>query len=564
MDANLGHLRFVLFQPAHLVTSIFFPLRTGETPHCVHQRGGRWYARLHSISQGKSLPMEDLVAPDSRLEPRNAELTPGRLALVIVALCFVIAVLPFLVPAIPVGTDVGKHLMVARVLADYSNPLLGYNRYFTILWRPLPAVLGDLTLAGLVKLSDPLLAVKLYYLAFAVVLWISSRFYLKSLGQPALAAILLFPLLHTFYVFSGFLPFIVTFALYPLLLGILLGGPPSWMRSVFLALTLLVLYGFHPIGAAVGCFSVFFLSIDWKQRSVSWINMVSVLPASLLMAYFSLTKVRATPQFHSPLGQIKAYVAYNVFSLSNSSSYFFILLLLLLGAVAVWDSVHQRTLYVRLLFLSAVFVAIGLVMPYQIGADFIIGSRTLPFAIITTVGALRWSAQRLRVAALAASLFLLLSSALNLHQVLAVQAPYRVFLSGMPSVKFGSKILPILGNVHFGGNEFILPFNGVEDLYSVYRGGANPYVFAEPLVRTGGNLLHATFSRSYTSKFSGGSTPDYRGVSNDYDYVICWACSPAVTAVIEHEAPLVFRNGRLSVYQGSSQRNGAVPDATSP
>ena len=497
--------------------------------------------------------MTVLSAPDSRLEQRNPELTSGPLALTILVLCFVIAVLPFLVPAIPAGTDVGKHLMVARVLADYSDPLLGYSPYFTIVWRPLPAVLGDLALAALVRLSEPLLAVKLYYLAFAAGLWICARFYLNSLRQPAFAAILLFPLLHTFYVFSGFLPFIVTFAIYPLLLGIVIGRPPSCLRSLALALTLLVLYGFHPIGAAVGCFSVVFLSIDRERRSVSWISVLSVLPASLLMAYFLLTKVRTTPQFHSPLGQIKAYVAYNVFSLSRSSSYLFVLLLFLLGAVAVWDALHNKTFHGRLLALAAVLIAIGLVMPYQVGAEFIIGSRTLPFAITATVGAVRWSAKRLRAAALAACLFLVSSAALNLHQLLAVQPSYRVFLSGMPSVRLGSKILPIIKNVRFGGNEYISPFNGVEDLYNVYRGGANPYVFADPIVRTGGNLLHATFSRSYTSKFLGGGTPDYRGVANDYDYIICWGCPPAVTAVIEREAPLVFRNGLLSVYQGSNQ-----------
>ena len=360
----------------------------------------------HKVYSGRraNTAMKVLVASGSPLERRNAELISEPLALVILAICFVISVLPFLVPAIPAGTDVGKHLMVARVLADYSDPLLGYGRYFTIVWRPLPAVLGDMTLAGLVKLSEPLLAVKLYYLAFAGCLWICARFYLNSLRQPVLAAILLFPLLHTFYVFSGFLPFIVTFAIYPLVLGILIGRPPSRLRSLVLALTLLVLYGFHPIGAAVGCFSVLFLSIDRKKWSVSWISVLSVLPASLLMAYFSLTKIRATPQFHSPLGQIKAYVAYNVFSFSRSSSYSFVFLLLLLGAVAVRDAIHKRIFHGRLLVLAAVLITIGLVMPYQVGADFIVGSRTLPFAIITTVGALRWSPKRLRAAALATGL----------------------------------------------------------------------------------------------------------------------------------------------------------------
>lgn len=492
------------------------------------------------------------AAPESRVEPSDVAHPFGWFAAVILALFFAIALLPFLLPAIPSGTDVHKHLMVARVLADYSDPLLGYSRYFTIVWRPLPSILGDLALAALVKLFDPLLAVKLYYLAFAACLWICAHFYLASLRQPAFAAILLFPLLHTFYVFSGFLPFLITFALYPLLLGVMIGRPPGYRKSLVLALILVVLYGFHPVGAAVGCFSVFVLALDPERKSVCWSSVLSVLPVSFLMAYFFATKVRARPQFHSVLGQIKAYIGYNVFSLSRSSAYLFVLLLLLLGAVAVWDALHKRLLHGRLLLIAAALVAIGLVMPIQVGAEFIIGSRTLPFAIVATVGTLRWNARRLRAAAAAACLFLVLSSALNLNKLLAVQAPHRVFLSGMSSMKLGSKMLPIIGDVRYGGNEYIRPFTGVEDLYNVYRGGANPYVFAEPYVRTGGNLLHTTFPLTYLSKFSS-RTPDYRGVSNDYDYVVCWECPPAVTAVIEREEPVVFRNGLLSVYQAQRQ-----------
>jgi hypothetical protein len=466
--------------------------------------------------------------------------------------CILAALAPFLLPPVPVGTDLIKHLLAARVLANYSDPALHYSEHFSIQWRPTATVLGDLTLAGLIRLFDPIVAVKAYFVVFAAGLWLAGRFYFQRLGRPVHAVVLVLALLHSFFVFSGFLPFIGTIALYPLLLGVLVGYKPGFTKSVTLALVLLALFGFHVVGAAVGSFSVFLFSVDIRRKSFCWPEVLAIGPVAALLVYFKATKPPGTNTlyFHGPLGQIKAYIGYNVWTLSRTAGWVALLLLAGLAGLALWDALGARLAHPRLLALAAVLAAIGLVMPYQIGDVFIVGSRTLPFALIAAAGALEWNAARLRWAAAVICAFLALSSFLNTGKALAVQNSYRVFLSGLQAVKPGSRVLPIIEDISQGGNEYIEPFAGVEDLYPIYRGGSDPYVFAEPYVKTGGNLLRLKYRPTYTYKYSQ-IKPDYRGATHDYDYILCWGELPTIKPVIEKEAPLVFQNGPLSIYGGS-------------
>ncbi len=476
------------------------------------------------------------------------------------AICVAVALVPFLLPAIPVGTDIIKHLMVARVLADYRDPVLAYSQHFWVHWRPTPTSLGDLTLAGLVQVFEPIIAAKAYFVVYAAGLCVSGRFFLQRLGRPPHAALLLLPLVHSFFVFSGFLPFIGAIALYPLLLGILVGYRPSALKSLALACVLTAMFGFHLVGAAIGCFTVLMFAVDVERRNVRWLDALSVAPAGALIVYFQLTKPAEAggALFHGPLGQIKAYLAYNIWTLSDGASMAALALLAALGAVAFADVVRKRVANARLLLLAVALVAIGLVMPYQMGSAFIIGSRTLPFAVIAAVGALQWNGLRLRAAAVVLSLFLVVSSTLNTERALAMQSDYRTFLSGMSSVREGSRVLPIVPNIGQGGSNYVYPFNGVEDLYQIYRGGSNPYVFADPFVPTGGNLLELKYHPTRATKHR--HVPaDYHGAFSVYDYVLCWECTADVMAVLSGEAPLVFRNGKLSIYGGSRSRTDTLP-----
>ena len=497
-----------------------------------------------------------LTARRNSIPERKALRQRGSLIWTVVSLlCVITALLPFVLPAIPVGTDDYKHLMVARVLGYYADLLLRYRDYFSLHWRPVPTSLGDLTLAAFVRIFSPLAALKAYFIAFAAGLWLCGRFCLKRLGHPGFAVILLLPLLHSFFVFSGFLPFIGSIALYPLLLGVMIGFPPGYRRCVCLALILVGLYGLHLVGAVVGCFTVLLFAINLRQPRLLWDLLLAIVPCTGLIVFYQITKPHAVGPtlFHPPLAQIKAYIAYNVWSLSPTASWLFVVLLVLFTAAVVWHAFGGRIIHGRLLVLSTILVTVGLFMPYQIGAAFAVGSRTLPFAFIAAVGALQWDARLLRASLFLVCVFLAVSSASNTSKALAIQSSYRTFLSGLPAIEPGSKVLSIIDDLTAGGNKYIQPFNGVEDLYNIYRGGANPYVFAEPYVTTGGNLLRAEYARSFTSKFSPHQLQDYRGVSKDYDYVICWGQLPAIKSAIASEAPLVFENGLLSIYAAPRQ-----------
>src|SRR5947209_18310398 len=87
---------------------------------------------------------------------------------VLIALSLIAALLPFIAPAIPVGTDLAKHVLVAKVLADYNNPLLKYREHYDLEIEPRSTMLGELALAGLVKYFDPFVAAKIY-LALTIV-----------------------------------------------------------------------------------------------------------------------------------------------------------------------------------------------------------------------------------------------------------------------------------------------------------------------------------------------------------------------------------------------------------
>lgn len=59
-----------------------------------------------------------------------------RLEAVVAFICLMLAVAPFVVPAIPVGTDLPKHVFVAQVLSHYSDPQLKYAQHFGLVLRP--------------------------------------------------------------------------------------------------------------------------------------------------------------------------------------------------------------------------------------------------------------------------------------------------------------------------------------------------------------------------------------------------------------------------------------------
>ncbi len=473
-------------------------------------------------------------------------------------LCVLAALAPFVLPRIPVGTDIPKHVMVAHVLSSYHEAKYGYPNHFDLDLGPRPTVLGELVLAGLQKILDPFDAAKAYLALFTLGLWLAGRFLAVQSGHPALAGLLLLPLAHTGLVFLGFLPFIVTIPLFAVLLGVVIGQPSGPARWVWIGVLLLLLYAFHIVGLGIGCLAVILFAFDRKDRwQVAWGDLLAMAPAACLALYFVLHNRGQSARwiYLGPLGQIKAYLGHNAWTLSRPAGLLFIAMALTLGVWAAWQAYRERQ-RLRLLFLAAALIVAGILLPVQIADWYVVGARTLPFVVITLLAYLRFTERSAKIVAAVVLGFLAVSGSLNTRAALEVQEQFRVFLSGLPAVPYGARILPIVELPSAASRGFIDPFEGMDDAYSIYRGGSNPFSSARPFCKTGATILDSRYPLDYAFKYSD-VTPDYTGVSRKYGYVVVFGRLPGVRPVLAKEMCLSFSNGALSVYR-SCQGAGAA------
>jgi hypothetical protein len=491
--------------------------------------------------------------------PQRSAIGARLLRNLVPALCILAALAPFVVPHIPVmGTDVPKHVMVARVLSSYNQAKYGYASHFDLSFAPRSTILGALALAGLAKFMDPFDAAKAYLALFIAGLWFAGRFLAVRCGQPAIAGLLLLPLAHSGLVFLGLMPFIVTIPLYALLLGVLIGQPRGLARPAWICLLLLFLYGFHVFGLAAGCLAVVLFAFDRKDRwRVAWSDLLAMAPAVCLAGYFLFHERGNSSRwiYQSPLGQLKVYLGYNAWSLSGVAGLLFIGMVLALAAWVAWQAYRERK-RPRLLLLAAAMVVAGLLLPVQMANWYVVGSRTFPFVVIASLAFLRFSERSAGILAAVVLGYLTVSAGLNTRIALKVQDQYRIFFSGIPAVDYGSRILPIVEAPDGVWNRFIEPFGGIEDAYNIYRGGSNPYCLAWPFYQTGATILRSRYGLEYAFKYSD-ETPVYSGVSRKYDYVVVYGKLPGVRQALAEEMCVAFVNGPLSVYrkcQGGTAR----------
>ena len=469
-----------------------------------------------------------------------------------------------------------KHVMMAQVLNHYHDPVLRYDQSFEVLIRARSTALSELSLAGLERVLPPFEALKAFMAAFVAVLFLASWRLMKHLGAPFSAAVILLPLAHTFCVFSGFLPYVVGMALVPFLLVALMNPRRSAERIAGFAAWLLLLYAFHIVAAAIGCLALVIFAVHrepgkWRIGKIEWRDFWALAPIGVLCVYYVFQKGSGHGHmYYFPLvNHLKSYWGYNVWTLSRAGGVLFLLAILLLAAAVFVQCRRGKALWQPVL-LAGLLVVIGSALPYQIDDWFIVGSRTLPFALIAAVAALNLRPRGWHIATAASMLLLLVSSVGNTRVSLQVQPKYDEFLSGLQVIPYGSRILPIIPDLALGGHQYIEPFNGIEDVYNIYRGGSNPYVLAMPrwvepadplpdpaadVNAVGGEpngapLLRYKYIPLYAYKFAGyPRTAQYRGAGKVYDYFVLYGPTPSITPAIEQQARLVFSKGDLRIYE---------------
>ena len=473
-------------------------------------------------------------------------------------------VAPFVAVPIPPMTDLPQHVLVGQILNHFDDPGFGFRNAFALDPGFRPLVVPHLLLAALQRIAGPLGGAKLYLALFVLFTYLATAWLLAAarVARPVLIATAVLPLCLSGLVYMGFLPFVMSFPLYALLLAVWLRRAPSPRRSALAAALLLLLFICHLVGAVVGAFAIFVLSAlrVWRRKeglAALSLDLAALVPVSFAVLWFVVLQEHPSDlslRFNAPLAALKAFLAYNVRTLADPASVLNALGLTALAATAL-RCVLRGDSDERLWLLTLALVGVGLAAPIAVGILWPAGPRLFPFAYLTALTLLHLRPRGATIFAVAIAAVVTLQSASLVQRSLEIGRDYERFLSGTSSVTTGSRILPIVDTL-FDRSGPILPFWSAASLYVVERGGSHPYVFARPYWKTGGDFIRYLDYPRYTHSFlyEEPVAPErYRGASQSYDFVVVWNGGPGLDAVLGEEFALVHEAPPLRVY-------GPAPD----
>ena len=466
---------------------------------------------------------------------------------------------PFVAVSIPPMTDLPQHVLVGQILLHFDDPTLGYRNFFALDAGFRPLVVPHLFLAGLQVLAGPVGGAKLFLALFVVLTYLATWALLASarVSRPVVMATAVLPLCMSGLVYMGFLPFVLSYPLYALLLGVWLRLESSLLRTAVGAALLLMLFICHLVGAVVGAFAILVLSLAgwWRTRSgfpVLARDLAALVPVTCAVLWFVFLQDHPSNlhvRFNGPVDAVKAFLVYNLSALSGAATRINALGLVALCAAAL-ASVRRGDADERLVNATLALILVGLIAPISIGILWPAGPRLFPFAYLTALTLLHPRQRGVTVFMSLIATVVVLDAGLIVRRSLEIDRDYARFLSGTQSVAAGSRILPLL-DVTFDRSGPILPFWSAGSLYTVARGGSHPYVFARPHWRTGGDVLHYLDYAPYTHAFlyEQDVAPErYRGAAKSYDFVVAWNAAPALDAVLGEEFRLVHEDGPLHIY----------------
>ena len=473
--------------------------------------------------------------------------------------CLVLVVAPFWSAVVPPMTDVSQHILVARILGQFQNPGLHYPTYFSVRWTGAPTDLFYVLLTILQRWLGPFTDAKVYLSFWAVALWGSVLFLARAFSPSRawISALLVLPLGFCWYVYMGFLPFVMALPLFATSLGIWYRPIRPMLKVPLLWFVLTMLFGFHVVGAAAAAATIG-LDAVWQAvtgdrcgRRAVIEAVVAVLPVPLLILRF-LTGANGPrvqiSRFDLPRNVLDV-LHYTGATLARPAFY---VMLAWMAAVGIASLMALRARQIKLSpFAGAVLLGIlAVLMPVSLGSLWPAGPRLLPFAIILAASAIACPVRWDRWIAPGIVGLLVTLSALTIQRSRVINRQFQDFLSGAPHVQLGAKVLPILADPSDGSVD-ISPFWSLAAGYTIMRGGANPYVFAQPYIKTGASPVqyrdHGKFPYAYLFN---PAEPDsaYNGVSCCYDYVLLWGDDAGLERVLGSELHLVYVKGKLRLF----------------
>jgi hypothetical protein len=486
------------------------------------------------------------------------------------ALGVTLCVLPLYAAVVPPMADLPAHVLVARIIAEYTNSIFRYSDYFTIDWAVAPTSLFYVLFVRLQQWVGPYWDARIYLTAWVALVWASVWYLAKvrGAGEPWIAALVSLPLAFSWYAYNGFLPFLMTLPLFAFTIAVWLNDWRPALKVPALWCLFAALYGFHIVGAAAAvaalgvaaAVQVFLLREDRKQ--LLWATL-SVIPVGLMTLLYlgGRQGPRATIRYGDPLNQILDVIKFTCASLSDAASVLMLVWLGSLGLIAIWYRRHL--LNARPAFAGAVVLAaLSITMPGSLAALYPAGPRLLPFALVLLIASLRWGDMHRPSVVLVSVALLAGLSFFTTRQAMTVDRGYRDVLGAAEIVLPGKRVLPVIAD-QFAGSRWTKPFLHVEALVTIARGGSNPYVFAEPHVLTAASPIKfrtASDAREYAFAYDDDrDASDYKGVGAYYDYVLLWGKSPDIAEVVGREMTRVYARGNTTLFARREYASGSVP-----
>ena len=388
--------------------------------------------------------------------------------------------------------DAPQHVAAVRVLADYADPALSFQRWFELDLRQSQYLGFYLPAALLAKLVGPQAACRIALTLIALALPAACWLLLRSFGRDGRLAVFAPAAFHTVPLYMGFFNFVasVPAAIATVALVERELCAPCRARAVLLGVAAAALFWLHPsaLAFALGSGAVLAVTAGRPLRRCAR-ALLPLLPAAALLcgwvalAHAARPDAKGSRPFWQPFGQqiLDAGRFANVL-VDHTDELF------ALAMVGVWFAAAvlrgQRAWperWWRLPLVAALLFAAYLASPVGLGYAWYIHTRALPFLALLILSSTLLARRRLTAGLLAAAAALQIAYAARLvaaYRAFDVEADRSSFEQILRGTEPGRRLVALIFERRSRLFQFD-PYMHFGMYYEVERGGRARYNFAE-------------------------------------------------------------------------------------
>jgi hypothetical protein len=237
-------------------------------------------------------PASDIAAGKQFRVSMNP-VTNWQAALMFLILC-VISSLPILLTKMPAMVDYSNHLARFYIIGHDTNPLLA--KFYSVAWRPIPDLVGDVAVLALNKIFDIFTAGKLFVLLI-IILTASGTYALHwALYRRSIGSAICFMFIFNGIFMYGFLNYLfsVGLALWTTAGWVAFRDRPWLLRTIYSAFAVLILYLSHFVGVglyalAILCYEIARLGETERDQRTPFSDTAAALLPFLVVVPMSLS-----------------------------------------------------------------------------------------------------------------------------------------------------------------------------------------------------------------------------------------------------------------------------------